>query len=60
MWHRLQLLVTPEQRAWLRAKAYTEGRSIGEIIRELIDEARSGRRDSNAAEALRHLREESE
>jgi len=38
-WHRLQILVTKEQLAWLKRKSYTEARSIGQIIRKLLAEA---------------------
>ncbi|MDQ7789576.1 MAG: hypothetical protein RDU41_05915 [Clostridia bacterium] len=40
MWHRLQLLVTKAQAAWLRAESATRGKSIGQIIRDLIDKER--------------------
>ncbi len=38
-WHRLQILVTPEQLRWLKAESYTRDKSIGEIIRELVAQA---------------------
>lgn len=41
MWHRLQVLVTKTQLKWLKAEAYTRDKSIGEIIRGLIDYAMS-------------------
>lgn len=37
-WHRLQVLIKPEQLRWLKAEGYTRGKSIGEIARELITE----------------------
>jgi hypothetical protein len=37
MWHRLQVLVTKTQLAWLKAESYTGGRSVGEIVRDLIE-----------------------
>lgn len=37
-WHRLQILITPEQFRWLKRKSFTEARSIGEIIRQLVAE----------------------
>lgn len=40
-WHRLQIMVTKEQYCWLRAESYTRGKSIAEIIRDLVTEARS-------------------
>ena len=39
MWHRLHALISKTQMAWLRAEAYTRGKSLGEIIRGLIDDA---------------------
>lgn len=36
--HRLQIMVTKEQYRWLRAESYTRGKSIAEVIRELIAE----------------------
>lgn len=37
--HRLQILITKEQYRWLKANSYTKAKSIGEIIRELIEKA---------------------
>lgn len=37
--HRLQVLVTEEQYAWLKEKAAASGRSISQVIRDLLDEA---------------------
>lgn len=39
MWHRLQVLVTKAQLAWLKAESYTSGKSIGVIVRELVEAA---------------------
>lgn len=44
MWHRLQLLIRrKDQYPWLQAESKTRGRSIGEIVRDLIDAAMSHR-----------------
>lgn len=40
MWHRLQILVDSEQIRWLKRKAFDTGKSIGQIIRELVEAAR--------------------
>lgn len=40
LWHRLQLLIRKkDQYPWLLAESKTRGKSIGEVIRELIDSA---------------------
>jgi len=44
LWHRLQILISRAQLKWLKAESYTRGKSIAEIIRELIDGAMSQRR----------------
>jgi hypothetical protein len=43
LWHKLHVLVSKIQYAWLKAESFTQGISIGEIIRRLIDEAREKR-----------------
>ncbi|MDD4334789.1 MAG: hypothetical protein PHY77_04195 [Desulfotomaculaceae bacterium] len=45
MWERLHVQVTMEQMKWLRAEAFTRGKSIGEIIRNLIGAAMSRQTD---------------
>lgn len=51
MWHRLQLLVRrKDQYPWLQAESQTRGKSIGEIIRDLIDAAMSHRNKSGESE----------
>ena len=47
MWQRLDVLVTTAQKAWLKAEAYTRGKSLGEIIRGLIDDAMSRQTKDN-------------
>ncbi len=47
MWERLHVQVTMEQMKWLRAEAFTGGKSIGEIIRNLIGAAMSRRNKNN-------------
>jgi hypothetical protein len=42
-WHRLQVLISKEQLAWLKAESYTRDKSIGEIIRELVAQAMTKR-----------------
>lgn len=37
MWERLHVQITKAQMLWLRAEAYTRGKSIGEVIREIIE-----------------------
>ncbi len=39
MWHRLQVLVRKDHVAWLKRKSFETGKSIGAIVRELIDKA---------------------
>ncbi|NQS75217.1 MAG: hypothetical protein HQP61_02060 [Peptococcaceae bacterium] len=40
MWHRLQLLIRKkDQYPWLQAESKTRDKSIGEIIRGLVDKA---------------------
>ena len=39
MWRRLQVLVSKEHLAWLKRKSFDTGKSIGAIVRELIDKA---------------------
>lgn len=48
MWHRLQVLVTKTQLAWLKAESYTRGKSIGEIIRDLVDDTIKSRQSKNS------------
>ncbi|MEW5952618.1 MAG: hypothetical protein AB1815_02510 [Bacillota bacterium] len=47
MWQRLHVLVSAAQMAWLRAEAYTKGKSLGGIIRGIIDEAMSQQKKSS-------------
>jgi len=37
--HRLQVMVTEEHYAWLKERARASGKSISQVIRELLDEA---------------------
>lgn len=39
MWHRLQILISKEQLKWLKEQAFKREKSIGKIVRELIDRA---------------------
>jgi hypothetical protein len=47
MWHRLQVLVTKTQLAWIKAESYTRGKSIGEIIRDLVDDTIKSRQNKS-------------
>ncbi len=42
-WHRLQILISHKQYDWLKAESDTRGKSIGEIIRNLVDSYRGGK-----------------
>lgn len=46
--HRLQIMVTKNQYKWLKAESYTRGKSIAEVIRELIAE----KQNQNKKESL--------
>jgi hypothetical protein len=39
MWHRLQILISKEHEKWLKRKSFESGKSIGEIIRDMVDKA---------------------
>jgi hypothetical protein len=41
MWERLHVLITRTQMSWLRAESYTRGKSIGEVVRDLVSSAMS-------------------
>jgi hypothetical protein len=36
-------MVSPEQHKWLKAEGFSRGISIGEVVRQLIDEAKEKR-----------------
>ncbi len=58
MWHRLQLLVRrKDQYPWLQAESKTRGRSIGEIVRDLIEAAMSRQSRNNTSESSTPKRE---
>ena len=38
--HRLQVMVSEEQHAWLKERAKTEGKSIGQLVREALERLR--------------------
>jgi len=54
-WHRLQILTSPEQYAWLQAESYTTSKSIGNIIRALIDNRRQERESIYNKRGMRQL-----
>lgn len=37
MWERLHALVTKAQMRWLKAEGYTRGKSLAEVVRNLVD-----------------------
>ncbi len=39
MWHRLQILISKEHEKWLKQRSFESGKSIGQIVRELIEKA---------------------
>ncbi len=57
MRHRTQLYLDDSQYRWLKQQA-SQGRSIAEIVRELIDAARSRRPSQVRDPLIRHLLEE--
>ncbi len=38
--HKLQIMIPREQYLWLKERARTEGKSIGQVVREAIDRVR--------------------
>jgi len=49
--HRLQILVTQKQFHWLWAQRLVTGKSMGAVIRELINEAMKGGEGGNGSKA---------
>lgn len=47
LWHRLQVIITKAQLKWLKAESYTKGKSISEILRNLIDAAISAQKKNS-------------
>ncbi|MFH1840611.1 MAG: CopG family transcriptional regulator [Candidatus Shapirobacteria bacterium] len=39
--HRTQLFLDEERYSWLRYRAFSEGKTMAQIVRELVDEKRS-------------------
>lgn len=54
--HRLQITVTKAQHRWLKAESYTRGKSIAEIIRQLIAAAIEERSDNGERATLPTMR----
>ena len=50
MWERLHVQITKAQMKWLRAEALTRGKSIGEVVRRLIDAAMSRQKQKSESE----------
>ena len=66
MAHRLcrtQILLEPEQQAWLKQTAQREGRTVSEVIREIVQEVRMMRTEETSPsgdplEEIRRSRQE--
>lgn len=49
--HRLHILVTQKQFQWLQKRRFTTGKSMGAIIRDLINEVIKGGEGGNGSKA---------
>lgn len=49
--HRLHVLITRKQFHWLQKKRFVTGKSMGAVIRELINEAMKGGGGGNGSKA---------